>query len=94
LAISLELTANVVALPLLAIVPELRYLYSDPGPEGKLIQAKYFGKVSDDIPQENLFRTNESLLRHRQAAVFQTAARIWERSDSICDWQLFALDTG
>jgi hypothetical protein len=27
----------------------LRYLYCHPGPDGKLIQAKYFGKVRDDI---------------------------------------------
>ena len=26
-----------------------RYLYCHPGPEGKFIQAKYFGKVRDDI---------------------------------------------
>ncbi len=25
------------------------YLYCHPGPDGKLIQAKYFGKVRDDI---------------------------------------------
>jgi len=28
---------------------EVRYLYCHPGPDGKLIQAKYFGKVRDDI---------------------------------------------
>jgi hypothetical protein len=28
---------------------EVRYLYCHPGPEGKLIQAKYFGKVRDDV---------------------------------------------
>ena len=27
----------------------VRYLYCHPGPEGKAIQAKYFGKVRDDI---------------------------------------------
>jgi len=26
-----------------------QYLYCHPGPDGKLIQAKYFGKVRDDI---------------------------------------------
>jgi bifunctional non-homologous end joining protein LigD len=30
-------------------VVEVRYLYCHPGPEGKLIQAKYFGKVRDDV---------------------------------------------
>jgi predicted DNA-binding WGR domain protein len=30
-------------------VVEVRYLYCHPGAEGKLIQAKYFGKVRDDI---------------------------------------------
>ncbi len=30
-------------------VVEVQYLYCHPGPEGKLIQAKYFGKVRDDI---------------------------------------------
>ena len=28
---------------------EVQYLYRHPGPDGKLIQAKYFGKVRDDI---------------------------------------------
>jgi hypothetical protein len=28
---------------------EVRYLYCHPGPEGKLIQAKYFGQVRDDV---------------------------------------------
>jgi hypothetical protein len=28
---------------------EVQYLYCHPGPDGKLIQAKYFGKVRDDI---------------------------------------------
>jgi bifunctional non-homologous end joining protein LigD len=30
-------------------VVEVRYLYCHPGPDGKLIQAKYFGEVRDDI---------------------------------------------
>ena len=30
-------------------IVEVRYLYCHPGPEGKLIQAKYFGQVRDDI---------------------------------------------
>jgi bifunctional non-homologous end joining protein LigD len=30
-------------------IVEVRYLYCHPGAEGKLIQAKYFGKVRDDI---------------------------------------------
>jgi bifunctional non-homologous end joining protein LigD len=30
-------------------VVEVRYLYCHPGPDGKLIQAKYFGHVRDDI---------------------------------------------
>jgi bifunctional non-homologous end joining protein LigD len=30
-------------------IVEVRYLYCHPGPEGKLIQAKYFGRVRDDI---------------------------------------------
>jgi bifunctional non-homologous end joining protein LigD len=36
-------------LPSVEQVVEVRYLYCHPGPEGKLIQAKYFGKVRDDI---------------------------------------------
>jgi hypothetical protein len=28
---------------------EMRYLYCHPGPEGKLMPAKYFGKVREDI---------------------------------------------
>jgi bifunctional non-homologous end joining protein LigD len=36
-------------LPRVEQVVEVRYLYCHPGPEGKLIQAKYFGKVRDDI---------------------------------------------
>jgi len=30
-------------------VVEVQYLYCHPGPDGKLIQSKYFGKVRDDI---------------------------------------------
>ena len=30
-------------------IVEVRYLYCHPGPEGKLIQSKYFGQVRDDI---------------------------------------------
>ncbi|MGB9512141.1 MAG: hypothetical protein WBU20_10665, partial [Candidatus Acidiferrum sp.] len=30
-------------------IVEVRYLYCHPGPDGKLIQAKYFGKVRDDV---------------------------------------------
>jgi len=36
-------------LPRAEQVVEVRYLYCHPGPEGKLIQAKYFGKVRDDV---------------------------------------------
>ena len=36
-------------LPSVEQVVEVRYLYCHPGPDGKLIQAKYFGKVRDDI---------------------------------------------
>ena len=36
-------------LPRVEQVVEVRYLYCHPGPEGKLMQAKYFGKVRDDI---------------------------------------------
>ena len=36
-------------LPKVEQVVEVRYLYCYPGPEGKLVQAKYFGKVRDDI---------------------------------------------
>jgi hypothetical protein len=36
-------------LPKVEQVVEVRYLYCQPGPDGKLIQAKYFGKVRDDI---------------------------------------------
>jgi bifunctional non-homologous end joining protein LigD len=36
-------------LPRVEQVVEVRYLYCHPGPDGKLIQAKYFGKVRDDI---------------------------------------------
>jgi hypothetical protein len=30
-------------------IVEVRYLYCHPGPDGKLIQAKYFGQTRDDI---------------------------------------------
>ena len=30
-------------------IVEVRYLYCHPGPEGKLIQAKYFGQVRGDV---------------------------------------------
>jgi bifunctional non-homologous end joining protein LigD len=30
-------------------IVEIRYLYCHPGAEGKLIQAKYFGKIRDDV---------------------------------------------
>jgi bifunctional non-homologous end joining protein LigD len=36
-------------LPRVEQVVEVRYLYCHPGPDGKLMQAKYFGKVRDDI---------------------------------------------
>ncbi len=36
-------------IPRVEQIVEVRYLYCHPGPEGKLIQAKYFGKVRDDI---------------------------------------------
>lgn len=36
-------------LPRVEQIVEVRYLYCHPGPEGKLIQAKYFGKVRDDV---------------------------------------------
>ena len=36
-------------LPKVEQVVEVRYLYCHTGPEGKLMQAKYFGKVRDDI---------------------------------------------
>ena len=36
-------------LPCVEQIVEVRYLYCHPGPEGKLIQAKYFGKVRDDV---------------------------------------------
>jgi len=36
-------------LPGIEQIVEVRYLYCHPGPEGKIIQAKYFGKVRDDI---------------------------------------------
>ena len=37
------------ALPKDGRIVEVRYLYCHPGPKGKLIQAKYFGQVRDDI---------------------------------------------
>jgi len=36
-------------LPRVEQIVDVRYLYCHPGPEGKLIQAKYFGKVRDDV---------------------------------------------
>ena len=33
-------------------IVEVQYLYCHPGPDGKLIQAKYFGKVRDDIQRD------------------------------------------
>ena len=36
-------------LPRVEQIVEARYLYCHPGPEGKLIQAKYFGGVRDDV---------------------------------------------
>jgi bifunctional non-homologous end joining protein LigD len=36
-------------LPSVEQVVEVRYLYCHPGPDGKLMQAKYFGKVRDDV---------------------------------------------
>src|SRR5712664_2295437 len=36
-------------LPRVEQIVEVRYLYCHPGPDGKLIQAKYFGKLRDDI---------------------------------------------
>ena len=30
-------------------IVEVRYLYCHPGPDGKLMQAKYFGNVRDDV---------------------------------------------
>jgi bifunctional non-homologous end joining protein LigD len=36
-------------LPKVEQVVEVRYLYCHPGPVGKLMQAKYFGKVRDDV---------------------------------------------
>jgi bifunctional non-homologous end joining protein LigD len=37
------------ALPREGQIVEIRYLYCHPGPDGKLIQAKYFGKIRDDV---------------------------------------------
>jgi bifunctional non-homologous end joining protein LigD len=39
------------ALPCDRDIVEIRYLYCHPGPEGKLIQAKYFGKVRTAVEQ-------------------------------------------
>jgi bifunctional non-homologous end joining protein LigD len=39
------------ALPLDGQVVEIRYLYCHPGADGKLMQAKYFGQVRDDMEQ-------------------------------------------
>jgi bifunctional non-homologous end joining protein LigD len=36
-------------LPRVEQIVEVRYLYCHPGHDGKLIQAKYFGKVRDDV---------------------------------------------
>ena len=36
-------------LPRVEQIVEARYLYCHPGPEGKLIQQKYFGRVRDDV---------------------------------------------
>jgi hypothetical protein len=32
-------------------IVEIRYLYCHPGADGKLIQAKYFGKIRNDVAQ-------------------------------------------
>jgi bifunctional non-homologous end joining protein LigD len=37
------------ALPREGQIVEIRYLYCHPGADGKLIQAKYFGKIRDDV---------------------------------------------
>jgi bifunctional non-homologous end joining protein LigD len=37
------------ALPREGQIVEVRYLYCHPGADGKLIQAKYFGKIRDDV---------------------------------------------
>jgi bifunctional non-homologous end joining protein LigD len=37
------------ALPREGQIVEIRYLYCHPGADGKLIQAKYFGKVREDV---------------------------------------------
>jgi hypothetical protein len=37
------------ALPHEGQIVEVRYLYCHPGAEGKLIQAKYFGKIRNDV---------------------------------------------
>jgi bifunctional non-homologous end joining protein LigD len=37
------------AIPREGQIVEIRYLYCHPGADGKLIQAKYFGKIRDDV---------------------------------------------
>jgi bifunctional non-homologous end joining protein LigD len=37
------------ALPRDGQIVEIRYLYCHPGADGKLIQAKYFGKIRNDV---------------------------------------------
>jgi bifunctional non-homologous end joining protein LigD len=37
------------ALPREGQIVEIRYLYCHPGADGKLIQAKYFGKIRNDV---------------------------------------------
>jgi hypothetical protein len=49
-------------LPRVEQIVEVRYLYCHPGPDGKLIQAKYFGTVRDDI---DLAECNVSQLKLR-----------------------------
>ena len=39
-------------------IVEVRYLYCHPGPDGKLIQAKYFGQTRDDIERTERFPLN------------------------------------
>jgi hypothetical protein len=45
----LSLISDRYRLPKEGEIVEVQYLYCHPGPDGKLIQAKYFGKVRDDI---------------------------------------------
>ncbi len=42
-------------LPRVEQIVEVSYLYCNPGPEGKLIQAKYFGKARDDVALRDRF---------------------------------------